>query len=147
MIRVPTKNFANSSFAIIEIGNSFLLQKRDNIKNIWYPSMLGLFGGRIENHENEYDALKREILEETNIILKKISFLCDFRLKNKRSFFTRYIFYTKIINLPKNFKVTEGQGYILVKRDKLFSYKKMIIPTDYVSLSYYLRLKYNYYLL
>lgn len=147
MIKVPTKNFANSSFAIIEIGDSFLLQKRDDFKNIWYPSMLGLFGGKIENNENECDALKREILEETNIILKKVSFLCDFRIKNKKSFFTRYIFFTKIKNLPNNFRITEGQGYVLVKKDKLFSLKKTIIPTDYVSLSYYLRLKYNCYLL
>ena len=147
MIKVPTKNFANSSFAIIEIGDSFLLQKRDDIKNIWYPSMLGLFGGKIENNENEFDALKREILEETNIILKKISFLCDFRIKNKKSFFTRYIFFSKIKNLPNNFHVTEGKGYVLVKKDKLFSLKKTIIPTDYVSLSYYLRLKYSCYLL
>ena len=36
--------------------------------------MIGLFGGKIENKENELDALKREITEETNINIKKFFF-------------------------------------------------------------------------
>ena len=68
MIKVPTRAFANSSFAIIEIGTSFLLQKRDNKNCIWYPSMIGLFGGKIENKENELDALKREQRRQISIL-------------------------------------------------------------------------------
>ena len=147
MIKVPTRAFANSSFAIIEIGTSFLLQKRDNKNCIWYPSMIGLFGGKIENKENELDALKREITEETNINIKKFFFLNSFLLKNKNKYYSRYDFYKKIIKLPKNFRVTEGEGYLLVNRTKLASLKNIIVPTDYISLSNYLRIKYNYYLM
>ena len=37
----------------------FLLQKRDMKNKIWYPAMLGLFGGKIEKNENENQALRR----------------------------------------------------------------------------------------
>tara|TARA_Y100000996_G_C22295621_1_gene549954 strand:+ start:98 stop:541 length:444 start_codon:yes stop_codon:yes gene_type:complete len=146
MLKVPTKKYANSSFVIIEIADSFLLQKRDRKDSIWYPSMLGLFGGKIEEKEDEYQALKREVIEETKISLKKIFFLNSFQIKKGNEFYVRYVFYTKLKKLPNNFKVFEGRGYLLVKREKLHSLKKNIIPTDYVSLSNYLRLKYNHYL-
>ncbi len=146
MIKVPTKSYANSSFAIIEVGGSFLLQKRDSKKNIWYPSMIGLFGGKIEKKENEFQAIKREILEETNILINKFYFLNSIQLKNKNNYYTRYIFYSKISKLPKNFKISEGQGFLLVNKKKLISLKKEIVPTDYFSLSNYLRVKHGYYL-
>ena len=76
MIKVPSKKFANSSFAILEINGMFLLQKRDMKNKIWYPAMLGLFGGKIEKNENENQALRREILEEL------------FRLPNLKEFKT-----------------------------------------------------------
>ncbi len=147
MKKVPTKKFANSAFVIIEIGNSFLLQIRDKKKNIWYPSMLGLFGGKIETNENEIQALKREIKEETNISLKKFFFLNSFTLKKNKRYYLRYVFYAKFNKLPKEFKLSEGSGYLLVNRKKLSYLKNVMIPTDYISLSNFLRLKYDFYLL
>ncbi len=146
MIKVPSKKFANSSFAILEINGMFLLQKRDMKNKIWYPAMLGLFGGKIEKNENENQALRREILEETNLKINNFYFLNNFKLLNGNKYYFRHVFYSKINKLPEHFKVNEGRGYILVGKDKLSSLKKKIIPTDYVSLSNYLRVKYDKYL-
>lgn len=146
MLKVPTKKYANSSFIILEIGDSFLLQKRDQKDFIWYPAMLGLFGGKIEKKENEFQAIKRELTEETNISLKTFFFLNNFQVKKGNKIYTRYVFYKRLKKLPNNFNVNEGRGFILVKKEKIYSLKKNIVPTDYISLSNYLRLKYNFYL-
>lgn len=145
--KVPTKKYANSSFIVIEINDSFLLQKRDRKDNIWYPSMLGLFGGKIEKREDEYQAIKRELIEETNISLNSFFFLNSFQVRKGNEYYLRYVFYKKLKKLPNNFRVYEGRGYLLVKKEKLSLIKKNIIPTDYISLSNYLRLKYDHYLL
>ena len=146
MIKVPTRKFANSSFAILEIGGKFLLQKRDEKKNIWYPAMLGLFGGKIEKNENENQALKREVLEETNLKIKNFYFLNSFKLLYRNKYYYRHVFYSRIKKLPSHFNVNEGSGYILVDRGKIGALKKRIVPTEYISLSNYLRVKYDKYL-
>ncbi len=146
MIKVPTRKFANSSFAILEINGKFLLQKRDGKKSIWYPSMLGLFGGKIEKNENENQALKREVLEETNLEINSFYFLNSFKLLYRNKYYYRHVFYSKINKLPDHFSVNEGSGYILVDKGKLSFLKKRIVPTDYISLSNYLRVKYGKYL-
>ena len=146
MIKVPTKKFANSSFAILEIDGKFLLQNRDEKKSIWYPSMLGLFGGKIEKNENENQALKREILEETNLKINSFYFLNSFKLLYRNKYYYRHVFYSRINKLPNHFSVNEGSGYSLVDKDNLSSLKKIIVPTDYISLSNYLRVKYDRYL-
>jgi 8-oxo-dGTP pyrophosphatase MutT (NUDIX family) len=147
MLKVPSSQFANSSFAIIEINNSLLMQCRDSKKKIWYPSMLGLFGGQIEKNENRLMALRREIKEETNLLIKSFLFLNSFKIKVKNKYYNRYVYSCKIDCLPKTFKVNEGVGFKLIPKEKLHKYKKLIIPTDYVSISNYLRVNHNHYLL
>ena len=63
--------------------------------------MIGLFGGKIENKENELDALKREITEETNINIKKFFFLNSFLLKIKINITQDMFFIKKLINYQK----------------------------------------------
>ena len=55
---------------IIVVKNNYLLQLRDNKKNIYYPNFWGVFGGRVEKSEKYRKALEREIKEETNLIVK-----------------------------------------------------------------------------
>lgn len=47
--------------------NKYLFVLRDNIPTILYPNMYGLLGGGIEAEETPLEALKRELVEESNI--------------------------------------------------------------------------------
>ena len=72
---------------IIVKDNKYLLQLRDNKKNIFFPNFWGLFGGRLEKDETFENAIIREIKEETNL---------DVRAQ-KKIFKTQY----KMIGLKK----------------------------------------------
>ncbi len=100
----------------------------------------------IEKNENENQALKREVLEETNLEINSFYFLNSFKLLYRNKYYYRHVFYSKINKLPDHFSVNEGSGYILVDKGKLSFLKKRIVPTDYISLSNYLRVKYGKYL-
>ncbi len=52
-----------------------LLQLRDNIPSIRSSGLWSLPGGEIEFHETSVDAVKREIEEETNLVLISPRFL------------------------------------------------------------------------
>lgn len=136
----PTNIFVNSSFALIIMGEFFMFQIRDNKPNIWYPNMLGLFGGKIEKNENEKEAIIREINEETNLKIKKFKLLNSQTVHLNGKKYSRYVFFTKINYLPKNFSINEGRGYKLLKKEDIAKLKKNIVPTDYISVSNFLRI-------
>lgn len=52
-----------------------LLQLRDDIPNIWYPSTWGCFGGAIEKGERSLDALRRELYEELELIFSEATLI------------------------------------------------------------------------
>ena len=81
--------------------------------------MLGLFGGKIENKENEKDAIIREIYEETNLKIKKFSLLNSQTIYFKNQKYKRYVFFTKLKHLPSRFYINEGKGYKLLKKEDL----------------------------
>ena len=55
---------------IIVVKDNYLLQLRDNKKNVYFPNFWGVFGGRVEKNETYHKALEREIKEETNLIVR-----------------------------------------------------------------------------
>lgn len=65
---------------IVTADRRFLLQRRSDIPQIWYPGCWGLFGGGIDRGETELEALTREVKEEI-----------DFAVRDAR-FFTRFQF-------------------------------------------------------
>jgi len=52
------------SKAIIYRSDEYLLQLRDNCRDISYPDQWSFFGGEIEHGETPWRALQRELLEE-----------------------------------------------------------------------------------
>ena len=59
---------------IIYFKKKFLLQKRDNKKNIFFPDHLGLFGGSVDKFESSINAIQREVKEELNLFIHKRRF-------------------------------------------------------------------------
>tara|TARA_A100001011_G_scaffold390420_1_gene473822 strand:+ start:185 stop:586 length:402 start_codon:yes stop_codon:yes gene_type:complete len=93
--------------AVIKSGSTYLLQLRDNKKEIFSPNHWGLFGGKKNNYETSQKAIKREIFEELGVnckVLKKIG-----EGFHKPSG-TKNIFYLiKSLNAIKSKNLKEGQ--------------------------------------
>ena len=93
--------------AVIKSGSTYLLQLRDNKKEILSPNHWGLFGGKKNNYETSEKAIKREIFEELGVnckVLKKIG-----EGFHKPSG-TKNIFYLiKSLNAIKSKNLKEGQ--------------------------------------
>jgi 8-oxo-dGTP diphosphatase len=54
---------------LLDPSGRLLLQLRDNIPNILYPGMIGLFGGHREGDETFLECVVREIHEELSFYL------------------------------------------------------------------------------
>jgi len=66
--------------AIILVDGKYLLQKRDDRPDIWYPNHWGLFGGAVEAGEDPIEALARELHEELELALPRdgVAYFCQF---------------------------------------------------------------------
>ena len=58
-----------SGAILIDSLGRFLFQQRDNIPEILYPGMIGLFGGHREGNETFLECVVREIHEEISYFL------------------------------------------------------------------------------
>ena len=125
---------------IIVVKNNYLLQLRDNKKNVYFPNFWGVFGGRVEKTEAYHQALEREIKEETNLIVtvSRMILSVNFKmigLKKKRNI----AYYECKISEKRKIILTEGRKY------KFFSFNQIkklnIIPMDFAAInSYYWRI-------
>ena len=125
---------------IIVVKNNYLLQLRDNKKNIYFPNFWGVFGGSVEKTETYQKALEREIKEETNLIVRVYRMILSvdyklFGLKEKRNI----VYYECKISEKRKIILTEGQKY------KFFSFNQIkklnIIPMDFAAInSHYWRI-------
>jgi 8-oxo-dGTP pyrophosphatase MutT (NUDIX family) len=59
-------------------GDSYLLQHRDDKRDIWYPGHWGCFGGSLDAGESPLDALRRELFEELELELHCAEFFTRF---------------------------------------------------------------------
>jgi 8-oxo-dGTP pyrophosphatase MutT (NUDIX family) len=66
---------------IVTPDRRFLMQRRDDIPEIWYPGAWGLFGGAIEPGETEVEALTRELMEEIHFDLVEATFFTRFHFE------------------------------------------------------------------
>lgn len=72
MKHLPITQLDNSGLGaaaaiLLNPQHKYLLQHRDNRKDIWDPDHWGLFGGAIDLNESPVDALARELVEELEL--------------------------------------------------------------------------------
>lgn len=70
------KKYNASMVVVINDDNKVLILKRAPGTN-WMPRKWGLPGGHVENGELPSDAARREVLEETNLVLRNIHHMMD----------------------------------------------------------------------
>ena len=126
---------------IIFIKGKYLLQLRDNKKNIFFPNFWGLFGGSLNKNETHKKAVEREIQEETNLIVKAARKILSVNfsmitLKRKR----QIVYYECKISKKRKIILSEGQKYKFFSLNQI---KKLnIIPMDFVAISsHYFKIK------
>ena len=124
-----------SAGAIIFIKNKYLLQLRENKKNIYFPGFWGVFGGLLEKNEGFEKGLEREVKEETNLNVKasKMILSNNFRFLDYK---IRYRMYFECKVLEKNkIKLNEGRDF------KFYSFKELrklqIVPLDFAAIHYH----------
>tara|TARA_B100001175_G_C19468416_1_gene620361 strand:- start:160 stop:585 length:426 start_codon:yes stop_codon:yes gene_type:complete len=128
----------SSVAAIIYNNNEYLLQKRDRKKSIIFPNFFSLFGGVKKNKETSTSAIRRELLEETNIKFEKFEKFLTYEITNKKLKYRRRRIYF-ICTLPRNFKkninIKEGQYGKFYKINKVDI--NNIVPWDLSALIYH----------
>ena len=124
-----------SAGAIIFIKNKYLLQLRENKKNIYYPGLWGVFGGLLEKNEGFAKGLEREVKEETNLNVKasKMILSNNFRFLDYKIRYRMY-FECQVLN---NNKITLNEG----KSYKFHSFKEIkklkVVPLDFAAIHYH----------
>src|SRR5262245_41676688 len=65
--RAPLRTgHAVAALLVLEDGR-YIMQLRDDVPNIWHPGHWGLFGGGVDDREDEVAALRRELREELEL--------------------------------------------------------------------------------
>ena len=102
---------------ILEYRKTYLLQLRDNKKNIPEKNKWGFFGGQKNKNENELSCIKREILEELNYKISNPLYIG--KIKHKKYLINIFFKKTK----KKTFIINEGSGYGFFKRSEIIKNK------------------------
>lgn len=102
------------------MSDSILFQLRDNNPFINEPNMWVLPGGNLESFELQIEGLIREIVEETNYILRNPKFLLNVHLSsniNRRNLY----FYFENYDGIQNIKCLEGQKMLFLNRNQIMN--------------------------
>tara|TARA_B100000575_G_C22613874_1_gene382033 strand:- start:119 stop:517 length:399 start_codon:yes stop_codon:yes gene_type:complete len=93
--------------AIIIHKEEFLLQLRDKNKKISYPNHWSFFGGEVDKHESDEEALRRELLEEIAWQPKDFLYYKSFVDYNTNAYVKLFII--NFDNISQNLILNEGQ--------------------------------------
>jgi len=111
-----------ASKAIIIKDTKYLLQLRDNKKDIFSPNCWTFFGGRIKKKESAEMCLVRELREELSINIKIIMKIYE-SFNHKTNSYVNY-YYAKPLNKINVKNLTEGQSLGWFKKNQINNLKK-----------------------
>ena len=92
------------AMAIIQHEGRYLMQLRDDIPGILYPGVWGLFGGHLDPGEEPETGLKRELVEEINYHVEKLTEFCCYA----DSKIVRYIYSCPLLVPLNKLQLNEG---------------------------------------
>ena len=117
----------NISLIVLKNDNKILLYLRDNKQSISYSNYWSLIGGAIEKGETPLQAIKREIKEEINCVVKNIEFVEKLKVVNNPQCedHIMFIFRGEINENVDDINLAEGQK---INYFKLSELKRLHIP-------------------
>lgn len=108
---------------LFDKNDKLLIYLRDDIPNIPFPNYWDLFGGIIEEGETPEEALVREIEEELGVKLKSFQKFKDYDcLTGDVKPNKKYVFYSKIDELPEDLTLDVGQKLTSIDLEDRNSY-------------------------
>ncbi|MBL6935492.1 MAG: NUDIX domain-containing protein [Alphaproteobacteria bacterium] len=125
--------YAAAAILLSEEGK-YLFQQRDATPGIWYPNMLGLFGGKIEEGEEAGAALRRELAEELKFSPRDLtyfsfSFFSSSKISSGSS--CRIIYEAHFAREEwEQMVLSEGAGMKIISSSDIVSRKYPIVPVD-----------------
>ena len=126
--------------AILHLNNKFLVQKRSNKKNIYFPNMYGLFGGGLNHNEKFKNGIQRELHEELNLKLKmneiKLFLKISINSKHFKKYRSRNFYSVKMTKKQiSSIKLNEGQSFHFLTVNQI---KKLnFVPWDLSAILYF----------
>jgi ADP-ribose pyrophosphatase YjhB (NUDIX family) len=112
--------------------NQFILQKRENKKNISNPGLITTFGGVCKHNESHIECAVREIKEELCYILnsKKLILFLNLIKKEMNGLHTycEFFYYKKSISLTE-LNLIEGEEIICFDKSVFIDFEKSLSPT------------------
>lgn len=90
---------------MLNSNNELLMLLRDNIPDIPFPNMWDIPGGRVEPGEIPEETVKREMMEEMELKLEKISLFKVYETDD----LIDNVFWTRIDLIPEEIGLQEGQ--------------------------------------
>ena len=112
----------SASKAIIVSKNKYLLQLRDNKKNIYSPNCWGFFGGSCKKNETIEKCMRRELCEELSV---NSNFMMKwYECLNDKTGTYLYFFYVNLKNKIALKKPNEGQALAWFSKNQIKKLKK-----------------------
>tara|TARA_A100001011_G_C14310403_1_gene845276 strand:- start:1373 stop:1819 length:447 start_codon:yes stop_codon:yes gene_type:complete len=136
----------NAAAALVIMSDGkYLLQKRDNLPEIWYPNYWGLWGGEIGPGESAIQALNREMKEELNWVPQKLNYFTrfdfDFSFSGRENFSKYYYEAYYPADTLDGLELGEGSDMRTFSPSEIFDLK--LIPNDSFAILLHSKFKKN----